>query len=569
MTLKSLRWSVVFLLAAGLRFLLLNTPPLDDREATLALQALALAQGGHPLLRPELAYLFPTAVFFWLFSAAEWTARLWPALAGLSLPLAVWVLRRDLGEDFAFWLGLGLALDPFLVAASRRADGTMLGIAALAWLLVALRRSSWLAAGALGMLALMSGTSLWLAALAVLLTALLLLSLAYEHTRLMWNMGRMVWRASPGRLRQALAGALTVLAAAAVVHPPAAGAWAQALPDFIAGWRQLAVLPPVLFIWAVPVYGLLPFGLVVASRIFDRLNGRRDFFSAGLASLAFFIAFVVVFYPLHQPVDLAWMSLPAWWIGAGFLTRLQPHLRMFRLPQALGVLVTVTVTAFSWLQFLAVQTRFYGDQTLISIGAWQLTIPETAVQILVWLVGWLILLISLLLIATTWGAAAAWQGFGLGALVVLLVYTLGMAWSPTGMRTANGLEFWQAEGQVVGAPLLRSEIARRLNGSGYAPADLQVRVDGVPWPSAAWAVRDWMPMDGPSLAALTLTDRPPADAAQWRGTPLRWLKRPVWPAALDLSGWLRWAMLRQVSTYPETIVFWVNPALFPDAQNVK
>ncbi len=85
---ESLLYAVAFLLALAVRLIKLGSLPLSDTEASLALQALGVAQGTHPILGSQPAYILLTSVLFYCLGAGtNFLARLIPALAGSTLAL--------------------------------------------------------------------------------------------------------------------------------------------------------------------------------------------------------------------------------------------------------------------------------------------------------------------------------------------------------------------------------------------------------------------------------------------------------------------------------------------------
>src|SRR5574338_266423 len=87
-------YGLAFLIALGFRVIQLGASPLTDSEATLALQALHLAQGQAPLLGPQPGYILLTSVLFAIIESTNFMARLVPALAGSALVFAPWFFRE-------------------------------------------------------------------------------------------------------------------------------------------------------------------------------------------------------------------------------------------------------------------------------------------------------------------------------------------------------------------------------------------------------------------------------------------------------------------------------------------
>ncbi len=569
---KTLPWAFVLALALFLRLALLGALPLDDREAALALRAWEMAQGERLLLPAELTYLFPSAALFWLQAAGNWAARLWPALAGVGLVLAPWVLRHELGERFAFWLAFGLALDPFLVAASRRADGAMLAAAALVWALVALRRGRLFGGGFALMLALMSGPAIWFLVTGGLLTLSLLTLFAYNQVQMTWDMIRWLWPAGGKRMRSLWLGAAAALLLAACLHPPALTAWLNALPRWLAGWNSPQVAHPGLFFLAGGIfYGFLPLGLAILARLDAWRRGHQDFFAAALGVWGAATALVVLLYPAHQPIDWLWAMLPLWWLGAAFLARSEPFLLNVTPAATAAAAISLAVLAFLWMQLQAVLLRFGPYPQAVTLWGWTFTMSERSLQWVVWVVGWLIWLVALSLVASFGGQRETWRGFWQALGIFAFVITLSFAWGATGARVPDGFELWQAEGKTVGAPVLRATLETMIARNGGEPDELPIVLVGIDSPALRWTLRGYAVSvapgpeigDSPAFVISMETENFPALQA-YRGSPFAWRRQPAWHLGPDSAAWGRWIFLRQAPAIEERVVLWARADLFPD-----
>ena len=161
-TLEHAFYALALAIAVGLRFVQLGALPLSDYESGWALQALRVIQGLKPAIGPNPAYVHLTAILFYIFGPANFLARFWPALAGCTLVLAAWPLRRKIGRIPALILAFGLAIDPGLVAMSHLAGGPMLAITCLVLTALLWMDGRRAAAGFFAGLALLSGPSVWL-----------------------------------------------------------------------------------------------------------------------------------------------------------------------------------------------------------------------------------------------------------------------------------------------------------------------------------------------------------------------------------------------------------------------
>jgi len=136
-TRETLLWLSIGAMALLARAWALGSAPLNDTEAALALQALALS-GNNSTLTTTLAAAPAANPLFtaWqslcmsIFGATEATARWLPALAGVVLCLLPASLRHEMGPARALAFGGLLALSPTLWFIARQSDG-----AQLAWTL--------------------------------------------------------------------------------------------------------------------------------------------------------------------------------------------------------------------------------------------------------------------------------------------------------------------------------------------------------------------------------------------------------------------------------------------------
>ncbi|MFA7406525.1 MAG: hypothetical protein WCY93_01645, partial [Anaerolineaceae bacterium] len=71
-----------FVLALAFRLIQLGAVSLNDSEAQLALQALAVARGEQTVFGGLHAYVGLTGLPFFLFSESNFMARFWPAITG-------------------------------------------------------------------------------------------------------------------------------------------------------------------------------------------------------------------------------------------------------------------------------------------------------------------------------------------------------------------------------------------------------------------------------------------------------------------------------------------------------
>ena len=137
LTVESGLYILLVLLAAALRFSALGRQPLQEQEATLALDAWRFYTGGAAAIRGHSPLLFHGNVLLYLlFEAGDYVVRVLPALAGTAMVGLSYLLRPQLGRRGALIAAAFLAFSPSFVFFSRLLNGDII-IAAASLALVA------------------------------------------------------------------------------------------------------------------------------------------------------------------------------------------------------------------------------------------------------------------------------------------------------------------------------------------------------------------------------------------------------------------------------------------------
>lgn len=108
-----------FIIALGFRFVRLGYSPLNDREAGIALQALAAADGTKTEFGPFISIVGLTALDFYIFSATDFLARFWSALLGALIIFIPFLYHKRIGYWSAMIASFMLAISPEMVGLSR------------------------------------------------------------------------------------------------------------------------------------------------------------------------------------------------------------------------------------------------------------------------------------------------------------------------------------------------------------------------------------------------------------------------------------------------------------------
>ena len=578
-----LLYTTAFLLALGLRFTQLGAVPLTDKEATFALQALALARGGHPLLGAQPGYILLTSIPFYLFESTNFLARLIPALAGSLLVFGPYFFfsRRPLpslppkGEGTSFspfggdvrrtegaWVGIIaaflLAIAPGLVAVSRQASGTMLAVTfgIFAWAMWRNARPQ--LTGIFAGIALLGGTSVWLGLLIVSLTWALAQNLIPEPKAEITEASENGERSRADDFKVAATftgGTLLFVGTLLFLSPNGLSAFFGSLVEFLRGWRYASGVPlEHIFGGLLAYYPLaLFFGTIASVR--GILERNRT--SQTLSLWALVALLLVTFYPSHQVRDLVWVGLPLWVLSAYEISR-HLHLPIYDRNETFGVFaLTVLLLAFSWL-------NISGAASVSATGS----VPINRIILLGGSL--LLLVISLVMIAVGWSIETAVLGGTWGAAFMLGLYTLSAAWGSSGLRTPKGIELWDNAPRVPQAGFLLETVDSVLSRAQQTAKTPKITVYGVDSSALLWTLRNHdvdvvtvLDPTNPSELVITPQSEQVGLAATYRGQDFVWRQVPDWTVANPA----RWLVLREVPMQSEQIILWGRNDLFFDSQN--
>ncbi|GAB4416150.1 MAG: hypothetical protein Kow002_01760 [Anaerolineales bacterium] len=572
---------LAFLLAFGLRFIGLGALPLSDTEAEWALQALRMAEGAKPLLGANLAYILPTSLLFFLFGTSDVLARFIPALAGTMLVLAPFFFRKRLGLTPSLILSILIALDPGLIALSHQAGSTILAVtflvcAAGCWLDARPR-----AAGIFGALALMSGASVWMGLLGLGLTWALFYALERSKKAEAQDdaekaeAGESAGRSGRENVKVALTfgiGTLLFGSTLFLLSPNGLSAWLSGLAEFFGGWTQVSGLPGGRLLLALLTYQPLAllFGVISVVRGFwwgHRDSMRLSFWFAIALTLA-------LLYPSRQAGDLVWALIPLWTLTALYLSSYVTIFPEERREIGGVVLLVTFMLVFGWMNYtsIAIDPLSAANQlpTTLMIGGRQFSFIPSRYLLMISI--FLLLSVSLLLVALGWSTRTAVFGGIWGLVLSLGIYALGTAWGATGLRTPTGWELWSAGHMPKQAALLQETVADFSEWSTGSENMQEVKVLGVDSPALEWLLRE---QNVEFVSALDVNATPPilitqqmdnpARPAEYRGQDFRWRTQPAWDV-LHPFDWITWSVFRTLPQEYETLIVWVRSDVFPDAR---
>lgn len=541
---------LAFALGGLVRIVLLGHTAPGDTEARLALQAMDLVRGGGVVSAPEPGYILLTSLVMFLFDATNFTARLWPALAGTLLIAAAWLLRDQIGRKPALILAFLLALDPVLVAASRTASGSMLAVVCLVLggILLLRGKSAW--AGAFLGLGLLGGPAVW--------PGVISLGLVYWlfHDRLSELFVPVVplnvkLLAFTGLSVFGLVGSLLLFA------PTGISAAAASLVAYLRGWASPSAismphLMAVVLAYQIPALVLALAGLLHGLRHKDPV----DTMLAVWWALALVLALA---NPARSTLDVTWAAVPMLVLAARQIGRLKATEPADRLPVLGQTALTIVLLLFFFYTLLfnpVTAGASYPFEALIRMGM--------AIVLLVAVTG---------MVAWGWSQRVAATGFQYGVGFLLVILSLSALFHAAGYSRNPAAELINPSPYVASADLLSLTLKETIMTRPDPTIAPAIAVVDYPSDALRWALRDYpqavftsLPISGfqPDIVISEQTSQPEL-AAEYRGQALTWTKTPAW-SLLAPYEWLRWWVYRDVpleGMENHQIIYWMKSDEFP------
>lgn len=542
--------------AAVLRLTELARLPLSPDEARQALSAYALwhpavsAAGGSPMYTNLTAALIP------LLGDSDAVMRLIPALAGLSLVMAPWWLRRRLGTFGALTTSLLLALSPLHSVVARTAGGDALALAAGMWLVVAGWR--WLdSAEPRWFLIAAAALALGLASAPLFYNLLLSLGVALLLQRLVGPPLTTGWPTPPLPLRRqalALGVALFLVAGAGILWRPAglgdvAAILTQWLGAFTSGVSGILRVTPLL---ALGRYEPALLSLGLAALMWATWRGESHalllvYWLAGSLILMFvqggFVGnSVLLTMPAYLLVGLVTSWLSPWLAGRWWW---------------LGSTITLILAGLLWVNLVRF-ARVSNSQAAAFL--------PFALTVLLVLVG----LGVLLLLSLSLPGSGVLHGALAGFLVCLAFMNWGNSWQLSHAAANDPRERWVLRGSP-GDVLLFSRLIRQISFQAVGFDHGLDIISSVDTPTLRWYLRDFtdvtyapaIPAGASARAIITPGDETPALTGDYIATRLNWLSADGdnnLPRLADVVEIMRWWFFHESPVEVETtsLTLWLN-----------
>lgn len=580
-------YGLAFLVALGFRLIQLGASPLTDSEATLALQALHIAQGKAPLIGSQSGYILFTSILFTVLNATNFMSRFLPAIVGSTLVFAPYFFREKIKPRPALILAFLFAIDPGLVAVSRQAGGTMMAATFLlfAWGMWRNRRA--IPAGIFAGLALLSGLSLWAGLLTLGLTWLFLQGMElrsairettdqspYETSELHAERPITNSQLSITKYRPTLLALLiTILFGGTLffLSPNGLSAWLSALPEYLKGWTAPSSMSAGRVLLTFIVYE--PLGIFLA--IVSLLRGYRTK-SRRILRISLWLGVSLllgVFY--RQVSELVWAIIPLLLLASLELARIFNIFAEERVEVGVVMVALMILLVYLWFNISKIALDPVSNLAATTLPFFGRTIQLAGAPYLVLLGTFLIMILCISFVAFGWSTRTAWLGTVWAFVIFLGIYSLAAAWGASGLRAQNGLELWTPDQAPAQPDLLLASVDDVSEFSLGHDRSQPVTIMGIESPALEWVLRDRAvemvsaldPQVAPPIVITPIMNDLGLPAA-YRGQDFTWRQKPLWEE-IQNPEWIRWLVFRQLPRENETIILWVRDDLFPDAREAS
>lgn len=540
---------LAFIIAFGIRFVQLGVVPLNDAEAEVALQALKISQSETTTLSPHPFYILSTSVLFLIYGGGtNFLARFIPALIGSLLVLSPLLFDDRLKPRPSLILAFFLALDAGLVAISRQAASPIFAITFLIFTFGFINKNKYTLASITAALALLSGPSIWLGVLGILITWMI-----YQ----VFNRQSLVSNLQSPITNYLITFAITFITIGSLFFliPNGLSAAFASIPEFIKLWTSKSETLVSMILISLLVYQPLTLLLAIVAIVRGSLNNvKRIIF----LSVWFIVSLLlVIFLPAKQISYLAWTLIPISALASLELARAFNIFPEERLEVSGVVFLTVFIWVFAWLGFAGL-TWFPEGTREYALRFWML-------------IGALVLLIlSLLLVGAGWSTRIARIGGVWGLTISLGILALSGTLGSAGLRGLSYPELWWQEKIPAQADLLRetaNQVSEFYTGDDNSASIVILGIDS---PALLWSLRGF---DVQTAQAVDVTSAPdivitpfqddPILSSTYRGQDFNWRQTPLWNVS-PVNAWFRWVTLRDISYGGETIIFWVRDDVFID-----
>ncbi|MEA3326486.1 MAG: hypothetical protein U9R53_04155 [Chloroflexota bacterium] len=546
-----------FILALGFRFVRLGFSPLDDREASIALQALAAAEGTETEFGPFMSIVGLTGLDFFILSNNNFLARFWSALLGALIVFLPFLYRERLGDWPAIIASFILAISPDMVGLSRIIGSPMVACVCLLLSIGLVFQLKPIWGGIFLALGLMSGASFWMGLIILGLSWLISKKLVPDCD--LFRFPKLSEKGSfwlPFGI--SLGMTLMIVSTSFFLEPAGVSGIFSGLVSFILGISSGYLNP----------FYLLPFSMLAytgAALIFGVWGGLRGINARDKMDTILFIWTIVglvflLLYPGSKPADILWVTLPLWILTARLL------FSAWRFPETSRLVVVsmaAAVIVLSAFMLLALRTLVRPDLE-----------HQQQVNTLIVLIGCLVLIGAvLLLVKFGWGVEVSLSGILIGLVIVNVFALISISVNTTSLGPDNANNLWYPKQPQLSTEWLMVSIDRISDWNESSGVLVDVAVSGFDTPGMMWTLREidsinFVPYLTPqSQSGIVITDDQsyPELANSYRGQDLVWSQEVIWEEMTPIQ-YLNWLVTRKAPVRTKQIILWVRTDLMADDQ---
>lgn len=555
---EQILYGVIFISGLFLRLANLGKIPLNNEEARLALQALALARGdSSAFINPNGGYLVITSALFFVFAASDFLARFTPAIFGSLICLIPYTFREQLGRKTALFISLGLAFDGAWLAASRGAGSHTWAILFFLSMIWAVSSRRWKLAGIFGGLFFLGGVDAWkgLIPFGVALWAYFLWFNRHG------NQIMEVLDSLKSKWSEILAwagGTILVFGSLFLLTPAGLSGVGGGLVGYLRGWNNPSGVSAGLLIVALLIYQPVStlLGLAGSIRQVKQSVKLEQFF------VIWWLAALVhtLLYPAREVLDVVWVSLPL----IGLAARLLSSVVRFDFDQRIAALVYAGVV-FAFLTF-----AFQNVMAIYSPGR---VAVNTQPQIIAILAAVFFVIASIILIGWGWSTRVAGYGALWGLLAVLTIFWISGSFHAAGLNGNPEANPFFRRGIISEADLLKDTIGDLSELNVRSRTGLDIVAIGLDQPALRWLAREFpnfvfenafQPQMQSSIVLTTSTEEV-VFTNNYRGQDFHWETQPIWNL-MTTQEWIQWAIFKIAPLENKAIILWARENLFPGSE---
>ena len=548
------------------RFYQLGELPLNDIEASAALQALGQTSHISASSSSNPLYTILTGFLFQIFGVQNNLARLVPAIIGSLFILVPALYKHTLGQKTAVILAFMIAMDPAIVSISRDAGSSMLAVCALFVLIGLLLQQNWKLVGVMLVLGLLSGSEFWFGALIFVIDVIWLRfsdKSTFNRTIELYKSeeklpSKMIW------LQVGLGALFTLISIGSgfFTSPEVIGGIGSSVFDFLSSWNPLPDSSLGFPFWMI-IIGIIvtyPFPLVLSLFSYINFSRRKYRYGLILVQLLIISLLLTLLSPAREMITSVWFIIFLWVFVATIIDRSlngnadQPFM------QITTIILQLILFIFGILHLLGyLNTPFTVDMV------------SAQLHLAALLGSGIIFLVLIGLLAWGWGWHLVRDATKISIILIGIFYQIFLVSRAAGWGQHPDNEIWnQAPLPLEGVLLNNTLLEISLQNTGFSNQIDLVVVD-LEYPSLRWALREFpntMFTNGdiydlePSLL-VTSNQFSPELEVSYRGQDFVWGSEPSW-SLMAGTEWFNWLVYREVVREQTDIILWARNDLFPN-----